>query len=481
MLNSLLIPDELKTSLLIVMSMYVVVMFGLSVVAYRKVQSVDDFVIAGRKLGFPLALGTLFATWFGAGTLLTASDEVRARGISAATLDPLGAGLCLVIAGLFFAVPMWRAQITTLPELFGRRFSRGARIAAAGLAIPPYLGWIAAQFVASAGMLHLFFGVSHTVGLVLIAIVGIAYTVLGGMWSVTLTDAFQVILILLGLMCTVWFVLDPLGTSGVVGGLEYIWVNTSDSHRHLFETDTLIQVTGWLGVLCAGALGNLPSQDVMQRIFSARSASVARKACLLAGGLYLFAGAMPVILGLAGGIVLEGDGQSTIPQLAALFLNPIVTVVFVLTILSALLSTIDSALLAPATMLAHDIVSLTRSKPTQIAWVRWSVVLIGALSLGLALIGESAFALLESGYELGMVSLMAPLVFTLFVPWGSTLAIYTSMSVGTLSWLLHLGFDSAYFLGSPNTFLPASIGSMVLSFVVFPMVAYAERKIASSK
>ena len=82
MLNSLLIPDELKTSLLIVMSMYVVVMFGLSVVAYRKVQSVDDFVIAGRKLGFPLALGTLFATWFGAGTLLTASDEVRARGIS---------------------------------------------------------------------------------------------------------------------------------------------------------------------------------------------------------------------------------------------------------------------------------------------------------------------------------------------------------------------------------------------------------------
>ena len=132
-------------------------------------------------------------------------------------------------------------------------------------------------------------------------------------------------------------------------------------------------------------------------------------------------------------------------------------------------------------MLAHDIVSLTRSKPTQIAWVRWSVVLIGALSLGLALIGEGAFALLESGYELGMVSLMAPLVFTLFVPWGSTLAIYTSMSVGTLSWLLHLGFDSAYFLGSPNTFLPASIGSMVLSFVVFPMVAYAERKIASSK
>lgn len=481
MLNGTLVAAELKTALILVMGVYVAIMFGLSAVAYGKVKTIDDFVVAGRKLGFPLALGTLFATWFGAGTLLTAADEVRARGITAATLDPLGAGLCLLIAGLFFAVPMWNAKITTLPELFGRRFSPGTRVAAAALAIPPYLGWIAAQFVALAGLLNLFFGLSHTVGLVLVAVVGIAYTVLGGMWSVTLTDAFQVILILLGLMCTVWFVLDPLGTPGVVGGLEYVWVNTSASHRYLFGTDTLIQVTGWLGVLCAGALGNIPSQDVMQRIFSARSASVARKACLFAGGLYLFAGAMPVILGLAGGVVLEGDGHSTIPQLAALFLNPVLTVVFVLTILSAILSTIDSALLAPATMLAHDIVSLTRSKPTRIAWVRWSVVLIGVLSLGLALIGESAFALLESGYELGMVSLMAPLVFALFVPWGNTMAVLTSMSVGTLSWLLHLGFGSEHFLGSPNTFLPPSIGCMLLSFIAFPIVAYAERRTNSSK
>ena len=124
---------------------YVLLMLALSIYAHRRVESVEDFVVAGRRLGFPLALGTLFATWFGAGTLLTAADEVKGQGLSAAALDPLGAGLCLVIAGLVFAGPMWRAKLTTLPELFERRYSKHLRIAAAALAIPPYLGWIAAQ------------------------------------------------------------------------------------------------------------------------------------------------------------------------------------------------------------------------------------------------------------------------------------------------------------------------------------------------
>ena len=200
------ISNELTTTLAWSMVLYIAAMLGLSLYAHRRVHSVEDFVVAGRRLGFGLALGTLFATWFGAGTLLTAADEVNARGVTAATLDPIGAGLCLIIAGLVFAGPMWRARLTALPELFGRRYSPGVRTAAAVLAIPPYLGWIAAQYVALAGMLNLFFGLPVSMGR-LGGGVGGVYTVLGGMWSVTLTDAFQMVLLVVGLGVIAWVVL----------------------------------------------------------------------------------------------------------------------------------------------------------------------------------------------------------------------------------------------------------------------------------
>ena len=114
------VPSGLSQLLGWTMAIYVVVMFGVSAYAQRRVEDAEDFVVAGRRLSLPLATATLLATWFGAGTLMTAADEVRDRGVEAATLDPLGAGLCLLLVGLFFAAPLWREKLITLPELFGR-------------------------------------------------------------------------------------------------------------------------------------------------------------------------------------------------------------------------------------------------------------------------------------------------------------------------------------------------------------------------
>ena len=83
------------------MGLYVCLLLGISFMASRRIQSAEDFVVAGRRLGLPLATATLVATWFGAGTLMAAADEIRASGLEAAALDPLGAGLCLLIFGCF--------------------------------------------------------------------------------------------------------------------------------------------------------------------------------------------------------------------------------------------------------------------------------------------------------------------------------------------------------------------------------------------
>ncbi|MEZ4466974.1 MAG: sodium:solute symporter family protein [bacterium] len=474
------VSSDLVQLLAWTMSLYVLVMFGISAMAQKRVESVEDFVVAGRRLSMPLATATLLATWFGAGTLMTASDEVRARGLQATALDPLGAGLCLLLVGLFFAAPLWKEKLVTLPELFGRRYGRGSELLAAILIIPPYLGWIAAQFIALAGILTLYFGMSPEVGVLLVAFVGIGYTLMGGMWAVTLTDAAQMALIIVGLFVMLFTVLGHMGDGSAVAGFDVLWTKTSVERQTLIPTEDIASLTGWLGILCAGALGNIPSQDVMQRVFSARSASAAKWACIVGGVLYLVLGGVPVILGLAGNVLFTPDQQGgTIALLAGLFLSPGMAVLLVMTLMSVVLSTIDSALLAPGTILARDLLArIPRFRGKELSLVRYSVVIIGLISLGLTWAGESAYNLLASGYELGMVSLMAPLTFAVYGKRGGTAAVWASMLVGTIAWGVHMAFGAETFLGIEGFWLPMGLGCTALSYLAFLVARFEAPKAA---
>jgi len=447
----------------VTMVAYIALMLGIGALASKRIDGAEDFVVAGRRLTWPLATATLLATWFGAGTLMAAADEVRAIGLQGAALDPLGAGLCLLLFGIFFARPLWEAKLLTLPELFGRRFGDGARRVAAALMVPPYLGWVAAQFMALAGIVTLFFDVPLPVVLCGIAVVSVVYTALGGMWAVTLTDAVQLVIVVAGL--AVLFV-DVLGQ---VGGFGTLWDTLPTGHQVAIPVSELPELVGWIGVVAAGALGNIPSQDVSQRVFSAKSATVARAACFTAGGAYLVLGLVPVVLGLAGHVLLgEGEG-ATVPELAALHLHPAVAVLFVVTLMSVILSTIDGALLAPATVLVHDLAPARFAEPARaLVAYRVGIALVGTVSLALALAGESAYALLESSYELGMVSLMAPLTYAVYARTASAPAALATMGVGTALWAGHYVAGVEDFFGVAG--VPLGLTAMALSYLAWPVV-----------
>ncbi|MGF1510433.1 MAG: sodium:solute symporter family protein [Myxococcota bacterium] len=438
---------------------YVVALFGISAWSSRQIHSMEDFAVAGRRLSLPWATATLLATWFGAGTLLTAADEIKLRGLEAATLDPIGAGLCLLLAGAFFAGPLWREKLTTLPELYGRRFGPRAEWLGGLLMVPTYFGWVAAQFIALGQLLHLVFGLDLTLCIVLVALVGTGYTFVGGMWAVTLTDGLQVLLMILGLGLMTWVVGDA-------------WLDHGHplpaGHWRLVPRESVADFVRWTGVLFAGSLGNLPSQDLMQRVFSARSARVAVRACLWAGAAYLVLGGMPVFLGLAAA-GLPTTEKSVLPMLAQLFLHPALAAVFVLTILSAVLSTIDSALLAPATVLAQNV--LVRipgvDRIPELPRNRAAVLLVAGVSLALTFSGESAYGLLESAYELTMVCLLAPLVWSVYGPAVPSGRAVLGMSVPFLAWTLHVALSADGMLGLEA--VPIGIGCTLLSFALFAL------------
>ncbi len=436
------LPPDLVRMLAIVLVLYTAALFGLAWWARGRIHDHEDYLVAGRSLSFPLATATLFATWFGAGTLLAAADEVRSEGLAAAALDPLGAGTCLLLAGLFFAAPLWRMKLLTLSDFFACRFGARAERLSAILIVPGYTGWIAAQFVALAAMLELYFGLDARLGILLVAAIGTGYTLLGGMWSVTLTDALQLGLLVVGLVTLAVGVLVELG--GPLVGVLRIVDETPASMLQPIPVDALAPFLGWLGLFCAGALGNLPGQDLTQRIFSARSANVARAACLCAGIGYLVLGCAPIMLGLAANLLLpESQATSILPALASLFMNPWVAVIFVVTLMSAVLSTIDSALLAPASVIANNLVRRGGEGAASLSVDRWAVFGVAVCSTGVALLGENAYSLLEGAYEIGLVSLLIPLAFGLASPRGGEGAALAAMGVGTGLWGVHqlAGFE----------------------------------------
>lgn len=449
---------------------YVLGMFGLAVYAHKKVHSVEDFLVAGRRLPFSFSFATLLATWFGAGTMLTAADSVRSGGMVKAALEPFGAGLCLVIAGIFFARPLWNMGLLTLADFFGRKFGRTTELAAAIAMVPAYFGWIAVQFIALASLLEMIFGLPLVWGILLVAVVGTGYTLLGGMWSVTLTDAVQVSLLLVGLLILGYETLAVLGGGDAIAGFARLGREVPAPMLEIIPSQASAFVS-WLGVLAVASLGNLPSQDLTQRMFSAKSADVAARACWTAGLAYIAFGLIPVLVGLSARLLLpESVTQAVVPAVARAALHPWVSLVFTIALASAVLSTIDSAILSPASVIAQNILRpLTQHDPLSLN--RWSVVGVAAVSLVTAYVGDSAYGLLEDAYSIGLVSLFVPLVMGMTHEPISGRPAMVSMLGGGLLWLLHYGLGWERFL-EPLTWSWSIAPPVALTATFFGFVAY---------
>jgi len=479
------VTGELSRLLGITVVAYAVLMIALSWWTRGRVKDHEDFLVAGRRLPLHLAWATIVATWFGAGAMLTATDTVRAEGLRGAALDPIGAGLCLFLAGWLLARPLWEMKLLTLPDFYGRRFGTKTERLSAVLMIPTYFGWIAAQFVALAHLLELVFGLDPVFGILIVAFVGMAYTLIGGMWSVTLTDAAQITVVAIGLVVLSITVLVELGGGSLGMGIDRLVDETAAERLQLVPRETLAAFVGWVGVVAVGALGNLPGQDLTQRIFASRSAKTAVWACHIAGIVYFALGVFTLTMGLAADVLVPGEaGAATMPLLASLFLSPWAAVLFVLAVMSAVLSTIDSAILSPSSVLAQNLLSPRWPTIDKLKLNRWSVVVITTASLITAYLGKNAYSLLESAYELGLVSLLVPLVLGLRTKLGGELAAIAAMVTGTLLWCLHFALDWQSFvapviepLGLP---LPVALTSAWVGLLVYVGVArWESRRLAA--
>jgi Na+/proline symporter len=441
--------------------LYLVVQFAIGVLVSRRNTSEDDYLLAGRRLGLGLAMFTVFATWFGAETVVGAAGNIYESGLSGGSGDPFGYAVCLLLLGLVFAVPLWRRRYTTFADFFRQRYSAGVEKFFVLLVVPSSTLWAAAQIRAFGQVVSVISDLDVSVAITAAALLVIIYTVLGGFLATAVTDMVQGLALTLGLIALLFAVVSA------AGGMEAALDLVESERLRLFNPpgkSFLEVIEAWAIPICGATL----AAEVIARILAVRSATTARLAPVLGGTLYLTIGCIPVFIGLIGPGLIPGleAPEQIIPQLAQQHLPLLVYVLFAGALISAILSTVDSALLAAAALISHNVVIPLQPGMSGVGKVRTArlcVILLGILAYGLALWGEGVYALIETAVAFGTAGVFVVGVLGLFTRIGGSTSAFGALTVGALVWFLGkywMDWQTPYLLalgGAVSAYLAAAL------------------------
>jgi len=429
---------------------YVLFQFAIGAWVARRIFTERDYINAGRKIGIVIAAFSVFATWFGAEVIVGAAGSVYAEGLSGATIDPFGYAAALVIVGLTVAVPLWNRGYVTFADFFRDRYSQGVERLAVLLILPGPLIWGAAQIRAFGQVMGSVAEVSLVTGIVIATVIVVAYTVLGGLMADALTDFIQAIAVILGLIILFIIVI------GEVGGFSAGLANVEPQRLAYFRADDrgiLERLEEW----AIPIFGTMVSVELIARVLGTNSARTARNACILGGVLYLCVGLMPLYMGLVGPSLLPGldEPERIIPTLAEKFLPTFFFVIFVGALISAILSTVDSALLSGGSIISHNLLVPMRpdlSEAARVRCARGSVIVLGLIAFAIALRSTTIRDLVETASAIGSAGLIVVALFGLFTRFGGPAAAACALVTGAVVWL---GASMLEFTSVPYVFAVA--------------------------
>ncbi|MCQ8185476.1 sodium:solute symporter family transporter [Parvularcula maris] len=438
--------------------LYVVAQIALAAWAARGTSDDTDYLVAGRTLSTLQVAFSVFATWFAAETVIATSAEVASDGLAGARVEPLGYSLGLVALGLFLAFRLRAGGYVTVASFIGERFGGKAELAAALFTAIAATVWAAAQLAALSVILAEVTGLPAGWMLLLSTGIVLVYALVGGLKGDVVTDVLQggiIIAVLLVLLVLVLMMAGGIGPA-------FAAVPVSDFALNRAGESWLLRLELW----ALPIFGTIASQEVISRMLGAKSPEVARKGCLIGAALFLTVGMIPVLLGLIGpelGLELaQDDGFFT--SLSREVLPPWLYIIIAGAMVSAILSSVDSALLAVSAVMTEN--ALTKLRPRtsgaeRLRMARLTTALAAVAAMLIAAGGDSVRAIVLTGE--GVAGLLAvPLIVGLLTrrggQWPVVVALSTSMLLtALLDWRLGVEGAFLYVLAASTIVLVAGL------------------------
>ena len=426
--------------------LYLVVTIAIGLWAAKRVHNSKDYLVAGRSLPLYMSAATVFATWFGAETVLSVSATFARDGLGGVVADPFGSSFCLLFVALFFARAFYRMDLLTIGDYYRQRYSKSVEVTTSVAITASYLGWTSAQMTALGLVFSVLSGgaISLETGIVIGAVIVLGYTIWGGMWSVAMTDLFQSVIILIGLAAVAWLVGD------MAGGAGKVIAAAADAGRFDFfpkggTKDWLWFLAAWMTL----AVGSIPQQDVFQRVTSARNEKTAVRGCLIGGGVYFAFAFVPIFIASAALVIdpgyaklFAGDDareiQRILPNLILERTPMWAQVTFFGALLSAILSTASGALMAPTALFTENVLRpfAPRLGDQQfLLLLRVVLVIFTLAALLFALNSKSTmYEMVQNAYKVTLVSCIVPLAAGIYWKRADVAGAMLSVVFGLVSW-----------------------------------------------
>jgi SSS family solute:Na+ symporter len=463
-------------------------MLGIAVVAYlavtvavglyasRRVHGAKDFMVAGRSLPLYMNFACVFATWFGAETVLSVSATFAKEGFVGISADPFGASMCLILVAIFFARAFYRMDLLTIGDFYRKRYGKVVEVFTASVITISYLGWTSAQMTALGLVLHVLADGAIGSGtlplnyaIVLGAVIVLVYTIFGGMWSVALTDLIQTAVIIVGLFTIAVLLADRAG--GVSTVVDHA---RAAGKLRLFPTGDLTQWLTFITAFLTMGLGSIPQQDVFQRVTSAKDEQTAVRGTML-GGMFYFAFAfVPIFIAYSALVIdpgFESLFESEDERLIQRILPDLILqktpfwaqAVFFGALLSAILSTASGTLLAPSSLFAENVLRPflpTLKDETMLKMLRFILFTFAvAATVNAVTSTDTMYEMVENAYTVTLVGALAPLVLGIYWKKATTQGALASILCGILVWVA-----GVFFLSEEHP-VPPKLYGLVASFI----------------
>lgn len=342
---------------LAIIALYLVAMVTVGLWAARRASDTEDYRVAGRRLGPFFYTGTMSAVVLGGASTVGGIGLGYTYGISGMWLV-LAIATGLLVLSLVFAGRITKLKIYTVSQMLGLRYGEGIASRVSSVVMLAYTLMLAVTSTSAyASIFSVLFPIDRTGAILLGGFVVVAYSVLGGMWSITLTDMMQFIFMTVG----IFLILLPFSLYAAGG-----WSGMSQRLDATFFAPDAMGFQSIITMFVIYGFGMLIGQDIWQRVFTSRSPQVARWGGASAAvyvGLYGVAGA---VIGTAAAAVLPvlENSDDAFAFMAQDHVPAGLGGVVLAAGVAAMMSTASGALIASATVARVDVVPLFKALVT---------------------------------------------------------------------------------------------------------------------
>ena len=370
---------------------------------------IKNYFVAGNIIPFWVVALSLMGQAIELGGTQANAEASMTTGFWAGAVLPIGVGLSLIMIGLFFAEPLHRMKLLTLPDFYRRRYGRSVEIIVTLLCVISFVILLAGNLAGAGLILNHIVGINQVEALVGVGSIVTVYPMAGGLFAVTWNDILHVGVVLIGIVGTFVWIITTQDLAVLGQGFQERFSMTPMFN---FSEGAL---ANWSALL-ALALGDIVALDFMERVFAAKTPHFAKIACLVSGVLTMVVGTLVAGLGIMA-FSLSTNVSDSQPFLAFTsgFLPAGILMMLYMGLISACISTCDGVLMSCSSTLTRNLFADLIPPKRLLLFSRLAPIPVAVIAICVAYIKPEPGGLLVLAFDVVFASCMVPL--TLGIYW----------------------------------------------------------------